>query len=142
MYSVILAAVDGTARAQGVVDAAMEIAERFDGRVHLFRSVDVPTAIPPAAVTQPDELPGILEAEAIESLKALASGRSRVVVEKPDLVTPHPWQAILEAARRLRADLIVVGSHGYGGWDRILGTNAAKVADRAERNVLVVHSHG
>ncbi len=36
-------------------------------------------------------------------------------------------------------DLIVLGSHGYGGIDRLLGTTAAHVANRAERNVLVVH---
>ncbi len=36
MYTIILAAVDGSPRAQGVVDAALAVAERFGGRVHLF----------------------------------------------------------------------------------------------------------
>lgn len=139
MYCVILAAVDGSSRSKGVVEAALAIAERFDGRVHLFRAVTVPPAFPPAAVTQPDTLPNRLEAEARLSLEELAANRTRIVIEAPDLVTPHPWRAILEAARRIRADLIVVGSHGYGGWDRVLGTNTSKVADHADRNVLVVH---
>ncbi len=139
MYSVILAAVDDSPRAEQVVEAALDLAERFDARVHLFRSVSVPPAFPPAAVTPPDELPAQLATEARRSLEALAGGHPRIVVETPDLRTPHPWEAIVVAARRIGADLIVIGSHGYGGWDRLLGTNAAKVADRADRSVLVVH---
>jgi nucleotide-binding universal stress UspA family protein len=36
-------------------------------------------------------------------------------------------------------DLIVIGSHGYHGLDRVLGTTAARVSNLARRNVLVVH---
>jgi nucleotide-binding universal stress UspA family protein len=50
-----------------------------------------------------------------------------------------PWRKILDAADELDVDLIVMGSHGYGGFDRLLGTTAAQVANRARRNVLVVH---
>jgi len=139
MYSVILAAVDASPRADGVVATALAIAERFDGRVHLFRAVDSPPAIPPAAATSPDPVPGMLEARARNALKTLAAGRARIVVEEPDLATSHPWRAILAAAERLHAELIVVGSHGFEGWDRVIGTNAARVADRARCHVLVVH---
>jgi nucleotide-binding universal stress UspA family protein len=38
----------------------------------------------------------------------------------------------------LDVDLIVLGSHGYYGMDRILGTTAANVANLAHRGVLVV----
>ena len=38
-----------------------------------------------------------------------------------------------------RVIMTVIGSHGYGGWDRVLETNAARVVDRAGRSVLVVH---
>jgi nucleotide-binding universal stress UspA family protein len=51
----------------------------------------------------------------------------------------QPWRAILAMGDKVDADLIVVGSHGYHGWDRILGTTAGKVANLAHRNVLVVH---
>ena len=49
-----------------------------------------------------------------------------------------PWQGICEAARRVGADLIVIGSHGYGGLDRLLGTTAAKVVNHARVSVMVV----
>jgi nucleotide-binding universal stress UspA family protein len=33
---------------------------------------------------------------------------------------------------------VVLGSHGYSGFDRILGTTAAKVVNHCDRSVLVV----
>jgi len=139
MYSVILAAVDGSTRSRGVLDAALDIAERFDARVHLFRSVAVPPEFPAAAHMPPDRLPEILEKEGRRSLTELAAGNARVRIEAPDMTTAQPWRAIIGAAANIEADLIVIGSHGHGGWDRILGTNASKVADHADRSVLVVH---
>ncbi len=50
------------------------------------------------------------------------------------------WRAIMAAADDYDADLIVVGSHGFQGLDRLLGTNAGRVANSASRNVLVVHA--
>ena len=139
MYQVILAAVDGSLRAEGVLATALAVAERFDGRVHLFRAVDLPTDIPPAAATSPDPMPDVLGTQARASLVALAHGRERIVIEEPDLTGAHPWRAILAAAQRLGAELIVIGSHGFAGWDRVIGTNAARVADHASCHVLVVH---
>lgn len=50
------------------------------------------------------------------------------------------WKAILATADQEDADLIVIGSHGYHGWDHVLGTTAGKVANVATRSVLVVHT--
>jgi nucleotide-binding universal stress UspA family protein len=49
-----------------------------------------------------------------------------------------PWQAICEMARLLEVDLVVIGSHGYEGLDRLLGTTAGKVVNHAHCSVLVV----
>ena len=48
-----------------------------------------------------------------------------------------PWDTICREAKALDCDLVVVGSHGYSGLDRILGTTAAKVVNHCERSVLV-----
>ena len=139
MYSTILTPTDGSVRSRGVVAAALEVAQRFDARLHLFRSVAIPPEFPAAAHVLPDHLPEFLESEARRSLEELAAGNARIRIEPPDMMTAQPWRAILEAAARLGAELIVIGSHGYGGWDRILGTTASKVVDHSDRNVLVVH---
>ncbi len=139
MYSIILAAVDGSERSRGVLARAVGVAERFGGTVHLFRAVPVPQEFPAAAPMPVDPLPEVLTRKTTQWLAELAAGHARVRVEPPDLATTQPWRAIIAAAAKLRADLIVVGSHGFGGWDRVLGTNASKVADHADRDVLVVH---
>ncbi len=139
MYSVVLAAVDGSARARGVFEAALEIAERFDARLHLFRSVAIPPEFAAAAPMPRDRLPEILEDQARQSLSELAANHARVHIEELDVTAAQPWRAIIAAAAKVQADLIVIGSHGHSGWDRVLGTNASKVTDHADRSVLVVH---
>ena len=51
-----------------------------------------------------------------------------------------PWDTICREAKTLECDLVVLGSHGYSGLDRILGTTAAKVVNHCERSVLVVRA--
>jgi nucleotide-binding universal stress UspA family protein len=51
----------------------------------------------------------------------------------------QPWHFILAVSHEMDADLIVVGSPGHHGLDRILGTTAARVANVSRRNVLGVH---
>jgi universal stress protein F len=46
--------------------------------------------------------------------------------------------SIERAAAENDVDMIVIGSHGYHGLDRVLGTTAAKVVNHADRSVLVV----
>jgi nucleotide-binding universal stress UspA family protein len=88
----------------------------------------------------PDALPGIVVTEARQELQALATDYPEAIIEEPALHDPpQAWRGILAAGERLNADLIVIGSHGYSGWDRVLGTTAANVVNRADRNVLVVH---
>lgn len=135
----ILAAVDSSPRASGVVAAALELAERFDGVVHLFRVVTPPPEFPPAARNPADDLPEVLQLHARDELMALANAHARIVIEDLEFNAHEPWRAILAEGKRLDADVIVIGSHGYSGWDRVLGTVAAKVVNHADRNVLVVH---
>jgi nucleotide-binding universal stress UspA family protein len=137
----ILVALDGSARARGVFAAAAELAERFDAHLHLFRAVALPPEFPPAGAggAQPDELAPRLEATAQRQLEAFAAGSPRAVVEPPHVGTDAPWRAILDAAERLDVDLVVLGSHGFGGLDRLLGTTAGKVANHSRRDVYIVH---
>jgi len=139
MFGTILTAVDNSPRALGVVTTALEIAERFDSKVFLFRVLTLPPEFPAAARSAPDDLAGILVQKARDELAALAGGHPRIVVEEPHVGAREPWRAILDRSKRLPADLIVIGSHGFGGWDHVLGSVAGKVVNNADRPVLVVH---
>ena len=49
-----------------------------------------------------------------------------------------PAQALIEASKH--ADLVVVGSHGIGGFRSVLGSVAGKVAHHAHCPVVIVPS--
>jgi nucleotide-binding universal stress UspA family protein len=54
-----------------------------------------------------------------------------------------PADAILRAARRTRADLIVMGTHGRTGMSRVfLGSVAERVVRESRCPVLTVRAHG
>ncbi len=138
----VLVAVDGSPRARGVLLAATTIAEAFHGTMYLLRVISVPPEFPPAAASSAtgDPLPEFLEREAFDAMRLLVSAEPRASSCLPIVRQgAQAWRAILDVADEVEADLIVLGSHGYHGIDRLLGTTAGRVANMATRNVLVVH---
>jgi len=140
MFQKILVAVDVSERAVAVFDAAAALAEKLGATLRVVQVISVPAEFPPAAAaSHVDPLPAHLTALAVRYLKELAERAPLIATDEPIVAVGQPWRAILDTARELDADLIVVGSHGYHGWDRVLGTTAGKVANLADRSVLVVH---
>ncbi|HVY45381.1 MAG TPA: universal stress protein [Minicystis sp.] len=138
---VVVAAIDGTRRAPSVLVMAATVAQRFGAKLYAFRAVSVPPDYPPAAhVDHPDRLPAYLEREAREEVAELLRTVPGAQAATPVVVVGDTWRAILEEARRLKADMVVMGSHGYSGIDRLLGTTTGKVTVRAPCHVLVVHT--
>jgi nucleotide-binding universal stress UspA family protein len=124
-----------------VFDVAVMMASRFRAALWPFRAVLVPPEFPPAAAgSQRDPLPAHLSVEAMEALRALRPGKPLVDLREPVVRIGVPWRCMLEVAEELDIDLIVMGSHGYHGIDRLVRTTADRVADRARCNVLIVHA--
>jgi nucleotide-binding universal stress UspA family protein len=137
----ILVGLDGSPRATGVLDAAVRLARATSAKLVLFRAVGLPVEVPVVALSiAPDELAAVLEREARQALESLAGTLPADLVAGTKVALGTPWEAICAAARREEADLVVIGSHGYGGADRLLGTTAAKVVNHADRAVLVVRA--
>jgi universal stress protein A len=137
----VLVALDNSPRALLVLAAAAEIGVRFGATLTLFRALAIPPIFPPPSRAGPcDPLPSCLTTRAEAALQELASTLPpEVVVERPVVRIGQSWRSILEVADELDVDLIVIGSHGCHGFDRVLGTTTDKIASRACRNVLVVH---
>lgn len=135
----ILVAVDTSRRAPHVVDAASEIAHKFGATLRLLRVIELPPDIPPAGATHGDPVPSQVAQNVIQELNDLAMRTTGVMIGPPLVSFGRAWREIIDAAAKHDVDLIVVGSHGYHGWDRVLGTTAARVANLADRDVLVVH---
>ncbi len=124
-----------------VLKAAMELARRTGARLALYRAVSLPNELPTIALSMaPGEVAAMLQRLAREQLLRLADEVPREMLIDARVTLAVPWQGVCDAAHRERADLIVIGSHGYGGIDRLLGTNAAKIVNHADVSVLVVKS--
>ena len=135
----VLAAVDGSERQAGVLRAAISLARSFGANIVLIRVVGMATHLPPAAFdSSPDVVPGLLVEEARVDLLRVEQQIPEALRLPSRIELGTPWESIDRVAREEDVDLIVVGSHGYGGLDRVLGTTAAKVVNHADRSVLVV----
>ena len=135
----ILVGLDGSPRQEAVLKMAREIAEKQNAQLILFRAVTLAVEYPAAILAiSPDAVGELLRANAAEQLKAAAKGLAPTLLAGIRVELGAPWRAICDIAREENADLIVIGSHGYGAVDRLLGTTAAKVVNHADRAVLVV----
>ncbi|MES1174551.1 MAG: universal stress protein [Myxococcales bacterium] len=137
----IVVGVDGSPRQAEVVASATELAVRFGAQLILVRVIGVPPEIPAEAWQCPGvDLKAYLEQKAHQELEAarktLPEALRRSVEIKTLIATP--WQGLCTAVETWGADLLVIGSHGYGGLDRVLGTTAARVVNHAHCSVFVV----
>lgn len=137
----ILVCLDASPRAAFVLQAAVDIAQRMSATLVLLRSVGLPAEIDQefyvhAAASMID----MLVDKAKKDLDALSQGVPAGLIEGYDVHIGTPWDTICREAKVRDCDLVVLGSHGYSGVDRILGTTAAKVVNHCERSVLVVRA--
>jgi nucleotide-binding universal stress UspA family protein len=126
---------------------ALELARRFDARIHLLHVVQDP-------ITQPWAAEGfsVPVFEVVEQWQKQAEERLRAAVPEADRarvtvvsVVASPYAEILDYAGAHDVDLIVMGTHGRGGVSHmLLGSIAERVVRRAPCPVLTVRrpQHG
>jgi nucleotide-binding universal stress UspA family protein len=136
MFEKILVALDDSPRAPAVLATADALGARFSATLYPLRVVFFASDLLPAPG---EEVTASARAE-VEALLAGGARAAKLAEPVVHVSLEEPWRAILEVAEELAVDMIVLGSHGYGGLDRILGTTAAQVANRAPCDVHVVHA--
>lgn len=135
----ILVGVDNSPRTPSVLAAATELASRLDAKLVLFRAVTIPTDPRPDDYTiEPARYGEVLAQRARDEIEAATRDIAPALIARVHVELGIPWEAICKAAREDDVDCIVIGSHGYGALDRLLGTTAAKVVNHADRTVMVV----
>jgi nucleotide-binding universal stress UspA family protein len=134
-----LVALDSSIRASQVLAEASALAQGTGARLVLFRAVGLPSDLPiEAYAMSPDGVVQVLQQRAATELADLAKQIPPGLEVEIRQEIGAAWQAICEAGRHVGASLIVIGSHGYSGLDRLLGTTASRVVNHADRSVLVV----
>ena len=135
----ILVGLDGSPRAQAVLATALRIARAQGAKMTLVRSVGLPPDVPQDFwKTTEEPLLAVLQRNAKTYLDSCAAGVPAELLAGCKVHVGTPWQSICDEAVAGNAELIIIGSHGYSGFDRLLGTTAAKVVNHAHCSVVVV----
>jgi universal stress protein F len=134
----ILVCLDTSPRAPFVLAMAVDLATRIDARICILRAVGIPPEMDKLmSIDAGNELVETMNARAKLELAGLAAAVPKALIEGIHVQTGTPWETICSEAKDLDCDLVVLGSHGYSGFDRILGTTAGKVVNHCDCSVLV-----
>jgi nucleotide-binding universal stress UspA family protein/nitrite reductase/ring-hydroxylating ferredoxin subunit len=131
-YRTVLAATDGSPTARIAVDAAARLAKRCRASLFVVTAYEPPRSSADSAAALVEGVRNELAAEGLKDVRIATQ-------------LGPPAEAIVGMAKRLEADVVVVGNVGIGKARRILlGGVADQVAHRAPCDVLVVdttHEH-
>jgi len=145
MFKHLLVPIDGSPTSELAVSKAIGLAKAFDSKVTAIYVVDPY----PFAGVGADFAYGqsqYLNAAKAAATDALANARkqmeaSGVQIDAATVESHAVWRGILEAADSGGADLIVMGSHGRSGIEKLmLGSVAQKVVANTRLPVLLVRS--
>lgn len=134
----ILVAHDGSAHSERAFETALDLASIDDASVSVCYVVDLGN-IAKIAGTAYFAADTVVEALGHEGRAVLRRCTQRAPETQTHLLSGIPAEEILECARRIHADAIVMGSHGRSGIARaLLGSVAESVMRRALTPVIVV----
>lgn len=138
MYDDILVPTDGSEGVQPAIDHAIELASRFGATIHaLFVVEAADTATVPEAqwVTIEGTLEDVGE-DAVADIESRARQRNIEAVTTVTRGTPH--EEIVAYSDQRGIDLVVMGTHGRSGLDRVLlGSVTENVIRQSDVPVLV-----
>ncbi len=140
LFRKVLCPIDFSDHSLAALNLALKVTQQNDAKLYLLNVAPVPAG---AAGFQPvpmDAYP-FHEEDRHEELAELARERIPAAVRHETLViSGDPAERVLETARGLAADLIVMGTHGHRGLTRlVLGSVAERVVRESPVPVLSVH---
>lgn len=143
MFKTIVVGTDGSARAAIAVAHAIALAAQSGGIVHIVSAISpvadpsvVASAFGVASMTSDTDS---LEASYREVVdEAAAEAKRQGVAAATHVSIGSPSDVLCDLARRVGADLVVVGNRGMQGALKILGSVPNTVSHHAPCSVLIV----
>jgi nucleotide-binding universal stress UspA family protein len=134
----ILVPTDFSACSEHALDYAVQIAERLDAKVHLLSVIGVPSyGVPELGVGITAPMIDNMIADHQRELDQLAGVRK--LVAETLVRVGDARDVILQTAEEIKADLIVMGTHGRRGFSRaLLGSVTEMVVRTSPIPVLTV----
>ncbi len=136
MFDTVVVATDGSESVKRAVDVAFDLTDRFDAEVHALSVVDA-SEVDASPQQLRDELRTALETTADAALATVEERAGREVVTA--VREGRPAAEVCEYARDIDADLIVTGTRGRHGENRLLlGSVAERIVRTSPVPVLTV----
>jgi nucleotide-binding universal stress UspA family protein len=143
MFTNIIVAIDGSEPSRAAVQLALALAREQRARLTFVHAIEL-TKI--AALVTPAVDPGpAIEAAGAEGRSILEAAEKAAtqagVSAQSEMPEDDAVSSVLDIARRRKADLIILGSHGRSGIPRaLIGSVAEGIIRRATIPVLVCHA--
>jgi nucleotide-binding universal stress UspA family protein len=143
----ILLATDGSNCSEAAVNTVAGHRWPEGSELKIISATDIPNVSVTEAWVLPDNyytaLDGAANARAEKAVndaaRRIKSGKASGLEIVTEVKNGHAKNVILDEAEKWGADLIVVGSHGYSGWQRfLLGSVSHAVATHAHCSVEIV----
>jgi nucleotide-binding universal stress UspA family protein len=143
----ILIATDSSDYSKAAVNSVAERPWPEGSEVKIISAMEVPFAPTTEGWVMPDSYYSELDRVAREQAEAavkdaverIESGKASGIEIITKIISGSAGEVILDEAERWDADLIVLGSHGYSGWQRfLLGSVSHAVATHAHCSVEIV----
>ena len=143
MFKRILVPTDGSEITAKAIDASIELARSVGAQLY---TISVKEPFPYSAISEMQPTP---PQEFFDAQERIAARRVQAVVEQSTAAgvacqshtveALHPWEAIIDHAKRMECDLLVMASHGRRGVSALLlGSETQKVLTHSKVPVLVV----
>ncbi|MBI5681419.1 MAG: universal stress protein [Methanobacterium sp.] len=130
MFETIVVPTDGSKFAQKAEDMAISIANKYDAKIVGAYVID-------DKLIYPYE---VLEEEGKSILKNLSDkAKEKGVIVDEILVVGNPAKDLVTIIRRMDPDIVVIGTHGKKGLEKLLmGSVAENILKTVEKPVLLV----
>jgi len=138
----IVVATDFSDSSREALELALPFAEKCGSELTLVHCWEAPSYSYAAGLYLPLDVIAPIERAAVARLEeATARLKERYPAAKSLLRAGVPWEEVIGAASQVKADLIIMGTHGRRGLDRaLLGSVAEKVVRMSTIPVLTVHA--
>ena len=144
MYERILVPVDASPRIGGFVDTAIELARTHDAAILVLHVIQrEPIVGMPMEPAWPG-LADVVRADGDAAVDAVASrAEAAGIPVETEVVAGNPSQKIVRTAEERDCDVIVMGTHGRAGINRLLlGSVSEAVVRRSNVPVLTIRDPG
>src|SRR5215216_2586376 len=138
MFRQILHANDGSDHAFKALDLAITMAKRDGATLHMVSVEEIPPM--PEFIEEIRETRGMAARRFHVVLRrARAMAEPQGLTLQTHVLAGHPVRTIIELARELNADLLVIGATGHSAlYERMIGSRADRIIQLAPCPVLVV----